>query len=781
MVLVRGGPERLGDVVRCVVGLSPDADVLVRADALASLAPGSTVVLCLRREDFDWLNIGRPVVLGHRVVLFGDPETALALERHAVDFCDWISHRIDAPAGPPAFAVRALKNAARARSPAIVWKGGDVDAVFSEALPGRSLRRVSAAQPYPELVEALRPRAKTWVLVTDLEEAFRVRRARWAMAEAGRYGRTILMRPGMEITGLPIAHAIPSPLEVTTAKLEEAGIRHGARLAGLLDLEPEAIERAVTMAKDGANEAEIDARLGEVAQPRLPPRDTSARRLPGWPERVGLALGRGDDEVALHWATHWREVEPRSARATASLGYVVARMGRLDDARAFLEEATTQAGAAQDAETAFEIRRLVVWLHARDDEMSEMVSAVDDVLRLLRQIERPADEADELYYLRVRGLLSLGLLDEAERAVRDWPSHPAHPDDRSSLEDAMRAVLKEARGNEEGRREVESAIPVLRRVLACTEGRDSPIRDDLAGLLAGALLDQNAFEDAERITRTAIENAELRGRRSDLLRREHIRALLQLGRFADAERDLRQLLAIIPKGADAAVPRYELALCLSNQGRLDEAAAVLDEAIAELQSAPPVAPRIAYAMLYEKVHLYLLRGDSGAATALFREVLREAERAAGEDHAILVQLLTMLGDSLIDRRDPAAAQPFLRRAQRIAEKIGDKVWLALALGNLAIAQAMQRFPQAADTARRALKAWARAGGEAPERIRADLETIAAGGRASKAFVPRREPAAARRIPLPLESMSPQLHRGGLLLLGRDDLERAMSPLPRRPG
>lgn len=88
--------------------------------------------------------------------------------------------------------------------------------------------------------------------------------------------------------------------------------------------------------------------------------------------------------------------------------------------------------------------------------------------------------------------------------------------------------------------------------------------------------------------------------------------------------------------------------------------------------------------------------------------------------------LTALGDSLIQSHEPAAAQPYLRRARRLAERVGDTIGLAVALGNLAAAEAMQRFPQAAHTARRALQAWSRTGRELAPARRADLEAIAAG-------------------------------------------------------
>ncbi len=187
-----------------------------------------------------------------RVVLFSDAETTVCLSREAVDFYDWISHRIDCPAGPPAFAVRALRRAALERAPAVIWRGGDLDGTFAGALPGRHLVRMSAAQPYAALVEALRPRARTWVAAIDLDGPTRLRWVRWAAAEAGRRGMLILVEPKTEPASLPVAHARALAVEDATGRLREAGIKGATRLAALLELEPQAIADAADSGARGS-------------------------------------------------------------------------------------------------------------------------------------------------------------------------------------------------------------------------------------------------------------------------------------------------------------------------------------------------------------------------------------------------------------------------------------------------------------------------------------------------------------------------------------------------
>lgn len=720
LVLVRGGPERLGELVRCMVRLAPDANVLLRADEVASLPPGSTAVLCLRREDFDWLNVGRPSLLGHRIVLFGDAETALTMERRAVDFCDWISHRIDAPPGPPAFAVRALRNAVCHRSPAVVWRDGDVDAVFAEALPGQRLERVSAAQPYANLVDALRPAPREWIVITNLERSFQVRRFWWAMAEARRYGRVVFSAPGIEMEDVAAVDGAPVPVEEAARRLRMAGVEHGGRLAALLDLQPTAIDRAEMMAREGASDRQIESRLAELAQVTLPSRNGRSRALPPWPERVEQAVAASDLEVAAHWASSWREEERGSARATAALAHVRTKQGKLDGVDALLKTATELAGPCPDPETAFELRRAQAFLHQEEWQPEEALQALGEAIGLLGKIRRPAHVRDELYLQRVRVLVDMGRLKDAERTLREWSKQARSMADEGAARAAALAIVELAWRNAEG------AISTLRTALRKVDGDEQPGRDTLVEILARALNDGFQFEDAESLTREAVQELERRGQDSAALRREHARALTGLGRYTEAERELRQVLAGSPRRADATVTRHELARCLTRQGRMEEAEAILDETITEVRKSSFAERAIYSAALFEKAYLCYYRGDEKQASAILKEVLHEEERTLGKDHPTLVRTLNSLADSLLRSDGPVAALPYLRRAQRIAEASGNDVGLALVLRSIARAQTMQQFPQAAHTARRALEVWSRSGSEIPPALRVDLEALAAG-------------------------------------------------------
>lgn len=140
-------PERLGELVRTLLPLAPELEVHTEAQQLAEVRPGSTLVLAPRAEDADWLNINRPLFASRalRVVLFCTREVTVALSRGAVDFLDWVSLRLECPAGPVPFAVAGLRCALAARVPGIVWTGGDLEASFTAAGPagyfGGSARR----------------------------------------------------------------------------------------------------------------------------------------------------------------------------------------------------------------------------------------------------------------------------------------------------------------------------------------------------------------------------------------------------------------------------------------------------------------------------------------------------------------------------------------------------------------------------------------------------------------------------------------------------------------
>ncbi|WP_437729822.1 tetratricopeptide repeat protein [Sorangium sp. So ce1335] len=751
VLLDRARPERLGELVRHLIRARPDADVMTEAPALASAPEGSTVVLCVRAADAAWLNQERPVVQQRalRLVLFSDEETTLHLARCAVDFYDWISHRIDCPEGPPAFAVRALRRAACAREPAIGWYGGEdeIEESFALALPGRRIARVSAAQPYAALVEALRPKPRAWVAVEDLETSARLRRARWAAAEAGRRGGTLLVRPPRGVSGLARVHGRALALDEGAERLRAAGIQGCVRLAALLELAPDAIDDAARLARRGVSEAELSAialredepggalarlalqhgRDGEAAeQPDGEEKSAELSKrfpLPDWPERIELAIQEGEPEVAAHWAAGWVEATGGSARATAALARVRDLLGELGEARALLEQAWRRAGDGADEDTLFELLRAHGFVLSSEEHTGEAIRTLSGVLDMARRLGRTIDERSDLYDAVVRALIQAGRLRDAQRMLDEWTGLVRHAQAPLSLKPMLersRAELMLARGD------VQAASQLLESILQRVPDPEHQGRDVIEHALAQSWLKQRRFHEAERLLRHSIERARRFGRPTTYLRHAHGVTLLELGRFQDAEQELRQVLEEVPETQVAASTRHQLARCVLAQGRFDEAEALLDEALSELRRDGATDGERYAASLFEKARICRLRGELARSEELLREVLRVEKNAFGSEHPTLLLTLSALGRTLVDLQKPRDAEPLLRRAAHLAEQMGDQTALAEELGALARAQAAQGFAHARDTARRALRAWEAAGGEPTPALRNELATIAAG-------------------------------------------------------
>ena len=452
VLIDRARPEHLGELVRHLVRERPETEVLTDAPSLVTVAEGSTVVLCVRAIDADWLNQERPVVHARslRLVLFSDEETTLHLAREAVDFYDWISHCIECPSGPPAFAVRALRRAACARAAAVVWQGGDLEGTFAEALPGRTIARMTADQPYAALIELLRPNAKEWVAVTDLDRTTAVQRIKWAEAEAGRRGRLVLVDPAVAPALLPRVGARALTIEDGAERLRVAGVEGAARLAALLELEPRAIDDAAKLVSAGVGEAEV-ARLAlreadpgaalerlagergrEVATEATSVNDelnTDARgrfHLPNWPERVELAYRAGDLEVASRWAAGWRAANG-GARATAALARVRLLEPSIDEARALVLEANREARDDRDEETRFELVRAEGLTRLFDGDLWSASRLLTEALARAEKLDRDFIDQAELYDALIPSLIQTGRVEHAEQLWREWTTRCGSP------------------------------------------------------------------------------------------------------------------------------------------------------------------------------------------------------------------------------------------------------------------------------------------------------------------------------------------------------------------
>jgi tetratricopeptide (TPR) repeat protein len=597
LVLVEGPPARLPELVRAVSLEEPRMEVLTRAPELAHLPAGSTVVLCLRPEDFDWLNGARPAVLGHRVVLFGDEGTVTALSQRAFDFFDWISHRVEAPGGPPAFAVRALASAMCARPRVLVWRGDGLDATFRAVRPAHDLARLPATLPYPDLVEGMRPALRRWVAVTDGGDPLSLRRARWAAAEAGRAGRTVLVDPVEVPAGAKVVSARMLPVDVAARMLGEAGVEHPARAAALLGLEAEAIERACRGHEGAARDGDdVPVASGEAWSSRLGP----------WGQVVSEALTAGDTIIATRWIARWQEAAPGDPYALLARAVTEVRQGRLDLAASTLEQARPVAPAA-DHFFRFFLLQTEMSLAAAGREEAKCAALAAEALHLGRALHLPAAELAAVHGQHIVSLANLGRITEAALSLRGARELPRDARVDTLLDEAEACLaLRSGRA--------ETAL----RILASRKNGAAEASPFLVALLSRALIQRGRFEDAERLTRTAIREAERRGDRAVHLRAEHASAMLELGRFDKAIVELRALLESDLPPADAAVLRTELGRCLTAQGQFAEAANVLDEALRYFEAAK------------DGNHAAHARA-AGRATAL--ELLAAAQMRLGHAHA----------------------------------------------------------------------------------------------------------------------------------------------------
>jgi hypothetical protein len=248
----------------------PELEVLADVRALDRLAPGSAVVLVPRAEDADWLNQRRQLFAERRlkVVLWCDEATTVALARGAPDLYDWIAHRQTCPPGPAPFAVRGLRAAFDAKWP-VVWSGTEPKEAIDEVVRAAGEGRVSwvdGAEPYEHVLQALEDPAVVAVRITSARQ---LRRARWAIAEAKRSSRVIVVAPGLACPGFWPIRTRFEDLAAAQEALSTRGARAPLRLAALLDLEPEAITRAGALLSRGVPEQKVAAAAVEGMDPTV--------------------------------------------------------------------------------------------------------------------------------------------------------------------------------------------------------------------------------------------------------------------------------------------------------------------------------------------------------------------------------------------------------------------------------------------------------------------------------------------------------------------------------
>lgn len=577
LLLVHPAPaSRLRAVAQALLELDPALRALPRASDAVDLPPGGVALLGVGREDLGWLNLNRPLFGQRRlrVVLWPEPELGgvAGLRAGAPDFFDWISQVIALPDGPPGFAVAGLRAAAGAR-PGVRWGGGDLDGALREAGLGSGLR-LSARTAWPALIGAVSAAGDGPILWTEVGDPRDLWRVRWALAEAGFTGLSILDAPEVEAPGWVRVHGRAEPWREAATRLTAAGAKQGGLLAALLDGEPEAVDRAVERLRAGEDEGALIAG--------------------GW--RVEPEIPHGERAVGAYAEALVQEAEQglRAERPDwADLARRAVRLGVLDAARSWAERAVASAEPGIDLANALQALGVVLHAMGEPDEAEQVVARA-----LTRQGQETGGEASVLVAPMLlelgAGLHALGDLPAAEAALRRifGLRRSGEGDGRGPV---LNAPLRALTGLLLGRGNFEGARALFRNVMArCAELRGSEVLPDVAPTMRGlaqVLEVQGDLSTARYLLERVIE-IEVEDFGTDL-HPEVAVALRQLGRALQIQGDLYGAKRKFERALDIqthvfgtdghpaiAETRHDLAILLRDQGDLEGARAQIDQSLA---------------------------------------------------------------------------------------------------------------------------------------------------------------------------------------------------------
>jgi tetratricopeptide (TPR) repeat protein len=699
-------PERLGELVRSLLPAHPDLEVHTDAVRLARAAKGSLIILVPDPDQATWLNLERPIFANRalRVILFSTAQTSSLLARRAPDFFSWISHRIECPEGPPLPAVRGIRAALRTRARGIAWIGGDLEAVFQAALPGRALVHASAAMPYEQMVEAAKPAGKSWVAWSEVDGPFRLRRVRWATAEAGRRGRTVLVVPGVEAPGFLHVDGRLLDFKAACAELEAAGAKHAGRLAALLDLEPEAVTLAGSLLRAGNEERNIESAVRTAADPGAainqlaPDSGTRAGATPSetatnwhdsaealllsrradestWVNRARAALEADDAEVAVFWAKKALLLPGEDREALQVAGRALERSGAYKEAESLLRRSIGIADATKKIDQVY-ASTLIELARALLDQ--GLLKDAEGFLRKAITIERKtAGVKHSGYAYAIRGLAIVlrdrGRLEEAEKLLKESVAITRHAEGKTHPNYAITIIDLGTVLLARGKRGAAEALfressPIIERTL----GTENSHYAAAAYGLGRCLLEQHKYSDAEPSLRIAVAvHAKILGQNHPTYAtslHELGRCLAGRGAYGEAERDVRQALLI-----------FENSIGTQNLGYATS--------------------------LHELAGILLDRGDYEGAEQAFRSTLEIEQEILGNEHPALCTTLSNLGFVLANQRQSAAGEELIARSIEIAKKASSHhPSVGLGLLTLARLQATRGGIEAAETARQALAA-----------------------------------------------------------------------------
>lgn len=724
MLVDNACPERLGELVRALLPTCPDLEVHTDVRCVESAQHGATLVLAPSAADADWLNLQRPIFARRelRVVLWCDAAISAALARNAVDFFDWISHRHECPPGRAAHGVAGIRCALAARAPGIVWADGDLNAAFQAARPRRELRPVSAGRPYGELVAEVAQAGSAWLAWTDVHGPFQLRRARWAMAEAGRSGRAILVQPAVPSPGWWPIHGRSMQLAQAQKRLAQTRARAPGRLAALTMLEPEAVELAAVLLQRGVSEAALAQAIQRADDPG------AALALMAQEQGV-LSLEEVAGDVAV----------PPALRA-------LGRDPVVDSIRAGRWVAVDEGIARSDHMPSVE----VLWWAARSRcapprgsqgaRPSATRATIDDLFNSAirgssgRAAPHNADAIEVL--LRERPttstawsmLASVALASGEVEVASRWASHAVGLADPPSESWLVLGRVLEAQGR------LTEAETMIRRVLEGNGDQPRAVADQVQYQLAWNVAQQGKYEEAERILRDQVSGAEEAhgaGHPGLWMTLQSLALVLQRqGRHAEAEAMLRRVLATRRREHDentlTASIMHDLAVVLHERGKHVEAQILLEDALAMRQhllgSEHPASGESMRAL----ATTLAAQGRYEAAEWLLRRAVAVADRALTAAHPAAAAARRTLADVLQARGKYEEAEGLLGQALVAQERAFGPYHrdVCLTLASLAeVLSAMGRKPEALAHAQRALEIAARAQSPEEPRLHALVDTL----------------------------------------------------------
>ncbi|MFY0527711.1 tetratricopeptide repeat protein [Archangium gephyra] len=778
-------PELLGELVRALLPEHPELEVHTEVQRMLEVPHGSTLVLVPRAEDADWLNINRPVFAQRelRVVLFCDTETTVALARRAVDFFDWISHRVECPSGTPRFAIAGIRCALAARAPGIVWQGGDLEATFAAARPRGKLHKVSAARPYAEMLAEVTEHRRAWIAWTDIDSHFRLRRVRWALAETGHRTRTFLVEPAVSSPGWWPVHARPQDVREARALLEKAGASSPGCVAALNELEPEALTYLQSLLEHGLDAPTLEAGLMAVNSPEGEP-DPS---LQGLGRQFARSILRGeapppimrafkpehlrqlcrtelaaiterlqeDEQVEFKDLSSWtawttkpgpdlspwslelaiemllRDHTSTPVRWTALALWAI-RAGALDAADVWAQRAE-----AEGTPNAHLVLASVKYAQGRLDEAESLIHAHLPDKETSLAAEHPLYHSASLIQAGV--LLKRGKPKEAEALLRQARSITSRtPEGHNPFHGAMVYKLAQTLSAQGKHSEAET---LLRQALSSAEIEQGAVPSLHGGSLhelARALAAQRKYSEAETVLRQALSVMERTMGATHPLYVNSLHDLathlLHQGRHAEAEALFQQALPLIARTLGTEHPAYEASLSglstsLQNLGRYEEAEARRRQALAIAERTVGTEHPTYASSLHELASLLQTQGRYAEAEALFRQALSIKERVLGSGHPNLCPTLANLGLVLAQQNRHAEGEPLFSRALELSREAygSSHPGTATILTMLAKSQDDSGNRKAPETARKALEALAQAfGPEHPlQRAKPTLEAILA--------------------------------------------------------